>query len=170
MSLRLKQSRADQTKDTNQRGEWHHSTRWAVGPGPAVPWFPTTRFNLISPSQLAIMVAFSISGQKCSSLGRSAATDTPGSLPWTPFADQSQGEATDHSPLCPGRCSTPSLPGRLGGHTQLGPSFLYTSCTRCPAKVSRISSSDSHQSQLLVIDVYPRSSSHHGPKVPHTTA
>ena len=37
--------------------------------------------------------------------------------------------------------------------TQLGPSFLYTSCTRCPAKVSRISSSDSHQSQLLHIMV-----------------
>ena len=33
------------------------------------------------------------------------------------------------------------------------------SCNRCPAKVSRISSSDSHQSQLLVIDAYPRSSS-----------
>ena len=110
--------------DTNQRGEWHHSTRWALGPGLAVPWFPTMRFNLISPSQLAIMVTFSISGQKCSSLGRSAATDTPGSLPWSPFADQSQGEATDHSPLCASsslRCSAPSLPGRTGRKSQLRP-------------------------------------------------
>ena len=53
-----------------EAGEWHHSTRWAVGPGLAVPWFPTLRFNLNSPSQLAIMVAFSISGHLCSSLGR----------------------------------------------------------------------------------------------------